>query len=147
MSNNAFFNKISAIKKSVPALVKRLPGIAKVEGLRFISDNFGKEGFEEKTGQYKVWKKKLAKGARKKTLVAEKRGGSLKRSWQQSTVAKDTVVEFTSQLPYAAVHNEGLQAGRPPGFTMPERRMIGPSDALDSRIEKKFDKMVEDIFK
>lgn len=147
MSNNAFFNKISEIKRRLPDAVKRLPGIAKVEGLRFISDNFAKEGFETKTGQYKTWKKKLAKGARKKTLVGEKRGGSLKRSWQQSTTAKETQVEFTSQLPYAGVHNEGLQAGRPPGFTMPERRMIGPSDALDSRIEKKFDKMVEDIFK
>ncbi len=145
--NNAFFNKISEIRTKLPQAVKRLPGIAKVEGLRFISDNFQKEGFEFKKGQYKAWKQKLAKNVRKKILVGEKRGGSLKRSWQQGTAAKETQVEFTSQLPYAGVHNEGLQAGRPPGFTMPERRMIGPSDALDARIEKKFDQVVNDIFK
>jgi phage gpG-like protein len=145
--NKTFFDKLNEIKRSLPNAVKRLPGIAKVEGLRFIADNFDKEGFETKPGNYKKWKKKDKKDARKKTLVNEKRGGSLKRSWQQSTQAKETQVEFTSLLPYAAVHNDGLQAGRPPGFTMPERKMIGASDALDSRIEKKFDKMVEEIFK
>lgn len=145
--NNAFFNKINEIRTRLPQVVRRLPGIAKVEGLRFISDNFQKEGFEHKKGQYSAWKTKDKKDARKKILVGEKRGGSLKRSWQQGTEAKETKVEFTSQLPYAGVHNEGLQAGRPPGFIMPQRQMIGPSDALDARIEKKFDQVVNDIFK
>jgi phage gpG-like protein len=145
--NNAFFNKINEIRQRLPAAVKRLPGIAKVEGLRFIADNFAKEGFETKPGQYEAWKKKKAKGASKKTLMGEKRGGSLKRSWKQETTATGTQVEFTSSLPYADVHNDGLQAGRPPGFTMPERKMIGDSEALNKRIEGKFDKMVDDIFK
>jgi len=79
-------------------------------------------------------------------LVGEKRGGRLKRSWQQRSKAIGTRVEFVSQLPYAEVHNEGLKAGKPPGFTMPERRMIGESDALSERIEKKADKMAKDIF-
>lgn len=145
--SNAFFNKLDEIRRRIPDAVKRLPGIAKVEGLRFIADNFAREGFEKKTGSYTAWKKKETKGARKKTLMGEKRGGSLKRGWQQETTATGTKVEFTSSLPYTAVHNEGLQAGRPPGFTMPERKMIGESEALSNRIEKKFDKMVDDVFK
>lgn len=146
MSNNAFLAKIAEIKRRVPDLMKRLPGVAKVEGLRFIADNFGKEGFEEKTGSYKKWQA-TKKDKSKKKLVGEKRGGSLKRSWQQETQAKGTTVEFTSGLIYAEVHNEGLQAGRPPGFTMPQRQMIGDSEALFARIEKKMDKMADEVFK
>ena len=145
--NNDFINKLNELHSKIPAAIKRLPGIAKVEGLRFIADNFAKEGFENKPGSYESWKKKQTKGARKNTLMGEKRGGSLKRGWKQETQATGTTVEFTSSLPYAEVHNDGLQAGRPPGFTMPERKMIGDSEALNKRIEGKFDRMVEEIFK
>lgn len=144
MKNN-FFKKINEVQKRIPELTKRLPGIAKVEGLRFIADNFKKEGFEEKPGSYKKWKKKKASG-NKKVLVGEKRGGKLKRSWQQASKASGTKAEFTSELPYAAVHNEGLQAGKPPGFIMPQRQMIGESEALDQRIEKKFDELADKAF-
>jgi phage gpG-like protein len=54
-------------------------------------------------------------------------------------------VEFTSQLPYADVHNEGLMAGRPPGFIMPQSQMIGDSEALFKRIEKKADGLIDKI--
>lgn len=145
--NNDFFNKLNEIRTKIPAAIKRLPGIAKVEGLRFIADNFAKEGFESKPGEYKGWEKKKANGARKKILMGEKRGGSLKRSWKQESSATGTTAEFASSLPYAGVHNEGLKSGRPPGFTMDARPMIGPSEALDKRIMNKFDKMADDIFK
>lgn len=146
MDNQAFFRKIDEIQRKLPGVAKKLPGIAKVEGLRFIADNFKREGFEEKTGVYKSWpKRKTAKT--KKKLVGEKWGGSLKRSWQKSTKAAGTKAEFTSQLVYADVHNEGLKAGRPPGFTMPQSQMIGDSEALFSRIEKKADSLVDKIMK
>lgn len=145
--NNDFFNKLNEIRQRIPDAIKRLPGIAKVEGLRFIADNFKNQGFEEKTGSYKPWKKKAKEEASKNILIGEKRGGSLKRSWKQETTSSDTQVEFTSSLPYADVHNEGLQAGRPPGFTMPARPMIGPSEALDNRIETKLDSLVNNIYK
>ncbi len=147
MANNAFFRKLAEIQRRVPQVAKRLPAVAKREGLQFIADNFKNEGFEKKQGSYDKWEKKKKKGARKKILVGEKRGTRLKKSWHEGTVAKATSVEFTSQLPYAEVHNEGLEAGRSPGFTMPERKMIGPSEALDKRIEGKFDRMAEDIYK
>jgi phage gpG-like protein len=144
--NNDFINKLNEIRQRIPAAIKRLPGIAKVEGLRFIADNFKNQGFEEKTGSYTPWKKKAKEGASKNILIGEKRGGSLKRSWKQDTTANETQAEFTSALPYAEVHNQGLKAGRPPGFSMPPRPMIGPSEALDNRIENKFNQMADDIF-
>jgi phage gpG-like protein len=145
--SKAFQLKLREIQTRIPKVVRRLPGVVKVEGLRFIADNFKNQGFETKKGQYKKWKKKDKKGSRKNTLVGEKRGGSLKRSWKKESTASGTQVEFTSSLPYAEVHNEGLQAGRPPGFTMEQRQMIGDSEALNDRIENKLDRMVADIYK
>lgn len=138
----SFQQKMAEISAALPQAIKRLPGIAKIEGLRFIADNFKHQGFEVKTGQYKGWAKK--KKGKKPTLIGEKRGGAMRRGWQGES--SDTQAVFSSQLPYTEVHNEGLQAGRPPGFTMPERRMIGNSEALSARIEKKFDEVAQQIF-
>ena len=139
----SFQKKLAEIQTRLPQALKRFPSIAKVEGLRFIADNFKHQGFEEKTGQYKKWPKK--KKGKKPTLIGEKRGGAMRRSWQGTS--SDTQAEFTSQLPYTEVHNDGLRAGRPPGFDMPQRQMIGDSEALNARIEKKLDEVAEDIFK
>lgn len=138
-----FQQKIAQVTRELPQLVKKLPAIGKVEGLQFIGDNFEKQGFETKKGSYKAWAKK--KKGDKPTLIGEKRGGALRRSWDSDTQTTATSVEFTSNLPYGGVHNEGLQAGRPPGFTMPERRMIGDSPALFERIEAKVTREAEKI--
>lgn len=49
--------------------------------------------------------------------------------------------------PYAQVHNDGLRAGRPPGFTMPQRRFIGPSEQLEKKIQAKFEKEIDKLIK
>lgn len=149
--NNDFINKLREISEKIPQIVKRLPGIAKVEGLNFIHDNFDKEGFEDKPGSTKKWakrKQESGKGKNKRQgrqLLIDK--GKMRRSFDTETQAKETTTEFTSSMPYTEAHNDGLQAGRPPGFTMPERKMIGDSEALNKRIEAKFDRMVDNVFK
>lgn len=148
MSNNeAFHAKLRQLETELPQLFERLPGIGKVDGEAFIADNFRNEGFEVKKGQHNKWQKKKPnrKGepGRKPTLIGEKRGGALRRSWQGKPLQNKVV--FESALPYAGVHNDGLRAGRPPGFIMPQRQMIGHSDALIGRIEDKLDRMVEQI--
>jgi len=155
MGSNAFQQKMRYMQNRIPKLVRRLPGIAKVEGLDFIHDNFDKRGFEEAPGKTKKWRSRKrstlkgytsgkSKGKQNAMLV---KSGKLKRSWDQETKATNTQVAFTSSMPHAAVHNEGLKAGKPPGFKMPERKMIGASAALDKRIENKIDKLADDIFK
>jgi len=153
--NNAFQRKLRQIQSRLPQMVRRLPGIAKVEGLDFIHDNFKNKGFESAPGRRKKWKSrkrstlgKYTKGKnRGKQNALLIKSGKLRRSWDNETTSSNTQVAFTSSLPYAAVHNEGLKAGRPPGFKMPQRQMIGPSKALDQRIENKLDKLADDIFK
>lgn len=49
--------------------------------------------------------------------------------------------------PYAQVHNDGLRAGRPPGFTMPQRQFIGPSQKLEEKIQAKFEKEIDKLIK
>ncbi len=49
--------------------------------------------------------------------------------------------------PYAQVHNDGLRAGRPPGFTMPQRQFIGPSEKLEQKIQAKFEKEIDKLIK
>ena len=142
---NSFQQKIQQIQAKIPEIIKRLPDIAKIEGLKFIKDNFKNQGFEEKTGAYIKWQKK--KKGKKPTLIGEKRGGAMRRSWEGESKASKTQVVFQSSLPYTEVHNEGLPAGKAPGFSMPPRPMIGPSEALNKRIEDKFDRMVEGVFK
>lgn len=141
-----FFDKIRELERKLPEMLKRVPGIIRVEGLQFIADNFEREGFETKTGKYSKWKPKLKKGAQKKILVGEKRGGSLMRSWEQETFSNDKRVAFGSSLPYAQVHNEGGKAGRGKGFMMPQRQMIGPSEAIDKRVMDKIDRIMDSVF-
>ena len=140
----SFQRQIQEITQRIPSVVKDLPRVDKIKGLQFIADNFKHQGFEKKPGSYDKWDKKQ-KG-RKPTLIGESRGGAMRRSWEGDTTTTEHAVEFTSALPYTEVHNEGLQAGRPPGFDMPQRQMIGESAALDKRIEAKFDRMAKEIF-
>lgn len=152
--NNAFQQKLRSLSNRLPKMVRRLPGIAKVEGLDFIHDNFDNKGFESAPGKRKKWKsrkrstlgkytKGKSKGKQNAMLI---KTGKLRRSWDNETTSTNTQVAFTSSLPYAEVHNEGLKSGKPPGFTMPKRQMIGPSSALDKRIENKLDRLAKDIF-
>ena len=52
-----------------------------------------------------------------------------------------------NKTPYAAVHNEGLRAGRGKGFQMPKRQFIGDSKELNAEIEKTIDNEIEKILK
>jgi phage gpG-like protein len=142
--NEEFLNKLTQIQRTLPEVLRRVPEIARVEGLRFVADNFKSQGFETKTGVYDKWKQKKGR-AQKPNLIGEKRGGAMRRSWQGEAEPNRTV--FSSNMIYTGVHNDGLRAGRGSGFDMPMRRMIGPSDALDKRIERKLDELMDKTFK
>jgi phage gpG-like protein len=59
-----------------------------------------------------------------------------------SSIKKQTApgqVTITSDVEYAAVHNEGLKAGRGAGFTMPKRQFIGESAELNDKVKELID--------
>jgi len=144
MAGIRFISKIQSLQRQIPGIRKKIPGIIKIEGLQFIADNFKHEGFEYRKGNYIRWPNRKNKKNKKK-LIGEKHGGSLKRSWQSTTTSK--TASFTSALPYSAVHNQGLMAGRPPGFKMNKSEMIGDSPALIQRIENKVGGIADALLK
>jgi phage gpG-like protein len=141
--NLALGRRLEAIEREFPILVAKIPQVIRVEGLQFIADNFRNQGFEKSPGNVDKWKKKAKADSKKPVLIGEKRGGALRRSWQGQATTSQAI--FSSNKPYAGVHNEGLKAGRPPGFTMPVRQMIGPSAELNARIEAKLDKLMDSL--
>lgn len=110
-----------------------LPKIVGNEAARLFRKNFQDEGFFG--DKWKPAKRiGTAKGAAdsRKTLTDT---GDLGRSIQVKTEPGRATVY--SDLPYSAVHNEGLKAGRGKGFTMPKRQFMGESDKVTQSMKNK----------
>jgi phage gpG-like protein len=150
MPDQPFEKELKRIGDLIRDGLTKIPGAIKVVGIEFIHDNFAKQGFEKSPGAVDPWKKRkevIVKGKKGKKKSRSGRNilinkGLLRRSWaSDSSKSKDAVI-FTSHLPYASVHNEGERAGRGVGFTMPERKMIGDSEALNQRVKDEVDRIV-----
>jgi hypothetical protein len=136
---------LKTISPELKQVLKRLPGIIKVEGLDFIHDNFEQQGFEKTTGNYDKWKprkpvkwKKAEQRNQGRAILVKT--GNLQRSWDSNSKAGIARVEFASDKPYAEPHNEGSKVH-------PQRQMIGDSAALDARVEAKINRLMNSIFK
>jgi len=74
--------------------------------------------------------------------------GTLKRSINYLRRGRYAVVINTGALPYAKIHNDGLQ-GRAFGkhnFKMPKRQFVGYSQTLNKKILSKIDSKIKRIF-
>lgn len=136
---------LKSISPELKQVLKRLPGIVKVEGLEFIHDNFEQQGFEKTPGNLDKWKprkpvkwKKAEQRNQGRAILVKT--GNLQRSWDSNSKAGITRVEFASDKPYAEPHNEGSKVH-------PQRQMIGDSAALDARVEAKITRMMDELFK
>ncbi len=106
-----------ANKKDFKEVLKETLNDIKVE----IKDEFDKN-FERKAFFDDKWKPRKNIKAHGSLMIVSAR---LRRGIKATVI--NNSVEFTSDTPYAAVHNEGLRAGRGKGFTMPKRQFIGDS--------------------
>lgn len=139
--------------------------IVETEALNHFQNSFVYQGFTDKSlvkwpGRKKP-RKKNGKPATGKTLEkwkAKNEGRALLISHASDTkgthMANSIVgergpgkVTIIVDKPYAQVHNEGLQAGRPPGFTMPQRQFVGPSEQLEQKIMAKLEKEIDKLIK
>lgn len=97
------------------------------ETLQDIKVNVGEEfdkNFERKAFFDQKWKPRKSKKAKGSLMIAT---GTLRNSIKTRARVKGNSIEFSSNVAYASVHNEGLRAGRGKGFTMPKRQFIGDS--------------------
>lgn len=89
---------------------------------------------------------KTARNERRSLLVKD---GDLVGSFE--TFRLDTSAGVRTDVPYAPVHNEGLQAGRGKGFKMPQRKFMPEpgeeSPELSQHLEKVADEKMNKILK
>lgn len=152
---------ISAFQKFMQEEALR---IVETEALNHFQNSFVYQGFTDKN-LVKWPKRKIPKRKGKpitgKTLekwMAKNEGRALLVSHASDTKGTHLAnsitgerepgkVTITVDKPYAQVHNDGLLSGRPPGFTMPQRQFIGPSEKLEQKIHEKLEKEIDKLIK
>jgi phage gpG-like protein len=111
--------------------------------------NFDDQGFTDSTlQQWREVKRRMPpkrKGAAGERKILHGETSELFNSLAHRPETRRSVIY--SDLVYAAVHNEGLKAGRGKGFKMPKRQFMGPSVKLDDKIHARFTRDLARIFK
>lgn len=118
----------------------------------FIDENFDKQQFAGR--KWAPVKRYGKKGSSRNNSAPLVQTGKLRRAINNSLVKADfgsivfRVTESTGKagFNYAAVHNEGLRAGRGKGFQMPQRKFMGQSDALTKVQREKISHIVDKIW-
>jgi len=124
--NNSKFNIMQNINTALADAIQRTIEDIRVETAERFLENFRKEGF---FGSPWKRRKKGAKRDKGRALLVDT--GNLRRSINSRTTADS--VEFYTDVPYAAIHNEGGKLGRGRG-TMPQRQFIGDHPELEQAI-------------
>jgi phage gpG-like protein len=101
-NNNPFQVPLQKLELAIQRVKPQLIDAMGVEALKFIDDNFAKQGFQGET--FEPWPKlkKQPKGAKRKILVDT---ATLRRSPKQTNSTDHTTI--STDVPYAQVHNEG----------------------------------------
>lgn len=159
MDRNITLPNIQAIEIVKNVIRNDVPRIVKTEALNAIQDSFTNQGFTDKT--LKKWpERKVPKrngkpitGKAREKWEAKNKGRAILVGHATNTEGGHMKDGFTGEATpekvtihndkiYGDVHNEGLQAGRPPGFQMPERRMIGPSEVTEAKMLDKIERVI-----
>lgn len=148
MNPSQFKRHLNGVQLEIKTFVNRdAPRIAAKVAIDHFKENFQNERFEKKKWkEVKRRKDKHIRGARRTRKILTGDTGDLGRSFEnaQYSQAKATII---SDLPYSAVHNEGLRAGRGRGFKMPKRQFMGDSDELHQKTKKELIKKLNTIIK
>jgi phage gpG-like protein len=138
--------KSIAVDKAVKDMVK----IAAKDAEVHFKKSFANEGFTDNTlERWQPRKGKInslgAKAIGKKTLT---KTGALRRSIMFKMYGGYSAIVY-SNLPYSAIHNEGLtgKAWGKATFKMPKRKFLGNSRILEKRTAAKFRAKILTAFK
>lgn len=143
------------LKKVVKVIADKLPDHIKDKAQKLVDESFEKEQFQDgKSGKWKGRKGDSESGKvrteRRALLVKD---GKLIASTEAEVRNKDTVAIVVNDpvaAQYAAVHNEGLKAGRGAGFKMEQRQFMPipgePFPELENEVEKFLDDEMDKIF-
>lgn len=137
MTPGQFNRLIQSKRQEINQLVNRtLPVKVGVMAKAHFQANFEKSGFVN--NGLKKWKPakrlsnpKLGAYGKNKTLLSERNHLFSSINYLPGVAQ----VKIVNPVHYAAVHNEGLKAGRGKGFMMPKRQFIGQSAELDNKVQ------------
>ena len=134
--------KITQAQREMYVAVNELRSKMTKEVAKHFDNSFVNEGFTYNS---------LMKWRERKKSYPHKilqKTGRLRRSIKTKVFTTKSYYEvrFSSDVPYADVHNEGLKAGRGRGFTMPKRQFMGYSRSLDLRIKRMYERKITQIF-
>lgn len=140
------------VQRNIEQLKRELPIVLANDAQRFFNQSFVKQGWEGHnwqtpkrkipgTNEYKYPKKGANARHTRATLVGT---GRLRRTVAGSLVSKTfQSIKFVVNLPYAAVHNEGLPIK---GGKMPQRKFMGDSETLRKLQREKINKAVKVVW-
>lgn len=104
-----FTSAFKALYRRIESVKKDLPSVLAKEGTKFWLSNFDKQGFQDESLQ--KWKpRKKEKSKKDSTRSILVKSGKLRRAVNKSVVEKTfnrIVWRIGSEVPYAAVHNDG----------------------------------------
>lgn len=144
--NNAA--KLLAKDKGVKAMLTRVKDEIGKMVVNHFKKSFDREGFNNVPFMH--WKllknRERRKWPSRKILVQT---GTLKRglNYRARVTLNRYSIEVFNNVEYAAVHNEGLRAGRGAGFKMPKRQFMGYSKPLIKRIETRINNRIVQTFR
>lgn len=144
------------IQKFKVLVEQKLPGHIKDKAQQIVDKSFEAEQFQDgKSGKWQGRKNDSESGKARtdrRALLVD--SGKLISAVEAEVRGKDTVaiaVNDPEANKYAAVHNEGLRAGKGAGFKMPRRQfMPAPGEdfpELDKQVEKFIDDEMDKIFR
>jgi len=122
-SINRKIRNLKDAKRNIPVLVSN-------NSKNFFLQSFRNQGFTDNS--LEKWQKRDNRSRRSSGRAILVDTGALRRSIKVSQSSFNKIV-ITSNLPYAAVHNYGLKAGRGRGFKMPKRKFMGNSKKLNQQ--------------
>lgn len=138
-----------SLKRKIAGLEKvktTLPTILANDSVNFFKNSFRKQGWEDEGMQ--PWKPRKSTDKKNKGKAILTQSGDLKNSIIIEA-ANWGKIRIVSQLPYAAIHNEGLKGmawGKHP-FTMPKRKFMGRSRKLTNNLKSKMESKINTAMK
>jgi phage gpG-like protein len=147
-----------SIKRKIAAfnnLKGTLPTLLGNDAVNFFKNSFRKQGWEDEGMQR--WKPRKGEVNAGISRVSKKSGSGRAILVKSGDLKKSIIVELanwrkiriTSNLPYAAIHNEGLKGsawGKHP-FQMPKRKFMGRSRKLHNNLRAKIETKINSAMK
>ena len=156
---------LAEISKKLAATKQELLIQLSVQAQNYFAKSFKNQGFDgnqweevkRRKPEENAYKYPKGKGLQRRTQPIltgagyKQRGGALRKAvatMSTTAVFRGNQIVMNVNLPYAKIHNEGLQGkafGKYP-FTMPKRKFVGQTNELTEMQRKKITKVVDQIW-